>query len=318
MTTDALHRRSGALTGLRSFTVMERYSVLGLTGREPCRTGSYGGEFRGVEGGRKFFIGIYPAKKGVPLATLADAGALTFVATLLTHRLNLDQPLAPTLTFSSADCLRALGRPAGGHQHRLLAAQFARLANTVMSTDLRGQHDCERILTRAEHMAGQWHVDVSFLLAREVQEHRILQIDPRALHLRGLERRLYGWGRTYCGGPAGSYTLALKRAFALSGSTDQPRRFRHALRTVVANNRVPGVDLSLSGDGADAALTLIRRGAEQQSSPRIEKARQQVRTFEELFGPETPELVRAFGLTHRTPRARVPVDIEDLPPLDGP
>ncbi|MDP4006318.1 replication initiator protein A [Methylobacterium sp. NEAU K] len=317
MTTVASHRRSGALTGPRSFTVVERYPVLSLTAREPGRTGPHGGEFRGIEGGLRFFLRTHPARIGDPLATLADGGVLTFVATLLTHRLNLQQSLAPPLIFTSAACLRALGRPVGGQQHRLLAAQIARLSNTVMSTDLRGQHDCHRIIERAERVDGRWQIDVSPFLTREVQEYRILQIDPCALDLRGLERRIYGWARTYCGGPTGTYALPLKRAFVLSGSTDKPRRFRHALNAIVESNRLPGINLSLSGDGADTVLTLVRQEAGRQPPPQFEKAAPEELSLEDIFGPMTPELAEIFGQTDQARRTRTHFDTEDLLLPDG-
>lgn len=254
----ATTRRPGALTGLRASATLLRFPVLALGPRhEPIH-------FRGFDGRDPVYLSVSADEPRRGLATLADGDVLIFVATQLTNRLNRGEPLDAPLLVRPGTILRALGRPRGGRQHALLAEALARLAGTTVSTSIGGTGRLFTLLdtavppaTDASH--GAWTLASAFLAA-EVAARRILRFDPAALALRGLERRLYDWARVRAGGSAhSSWTITLERARDRAGSQDAPRRFRHAIKHIVARDRLPGFTLALEGPGLRPSLVITRR-----------------------------------------------------------
>lgn len=251
-------RRPGALTGLRASTTLLRFPVLALGPRqEPIH-------FRGFDGRNPVYLSVSADEPGRGLATLADGDVLIFVATLLTDRLNAGEPLDAPLLVRPGAILRALGRPRGGRQHALITEALARLAGTTVSTNIGGTGRLFTLLDTAvpptaERPHAAWTLASSFLAA-EVAARRIVRIDPAALALHGLERRLYEWARVRAGGPAhSSWTITLERARDRAASQDAPRRFRHAVKRIVRLDRLPGFTLALQGPDLRPSLVITRR-----------------------------------------------------------
>ena len=254
-------QRPGALTGLRDPLVFMRYPFLALGARsEPIW-------HQGREGDHRFFLDVVPLDPQLGMATLADGAVLTFITTLLTHRLNLGEPLTEDIMIRPTALLRALGRDRGGHGLKLFAASVDRLGNTQVNTDLSSDGRRSHVFTLLEGVErahgdahGPWRLILPSFLIEQVAARRILQIDPAALRLRGLERRLYGWARAYAGGKAhDTWTLSLGRAHTRAASQDARRKFCHVLGSIVQRNRLPGFSLALNGRGPDANLTITRR-----------------------------------------------------------
>lgn len=259
MTAAATVRRPNALACLRAPTAFLRYPFLAPGPRRTPIT------YRGREKGRAFFLHIGAGDPDIGLAAQADGDVLVYAVTQLTDRLNIGVALEGPLTVRSGELLRGLGRDRGGRQHSLLAAQIARLSATMVSTDLRGTTRCFNLIERVERVGGTgagWRLHLPAFLIEEVRERRILQISSAAVHLRGLERCVYGWARAHVGlKQTAHWDMPLDRAHALAGSEDLRRRFRSAIRAIVERNQLPDYALQWVAQDRSACIRMTRRDA---------------------------------------------------------
>lgn len=252
-------RRPSALTCLRAPTVFLRHPFLALG---PRRTPIF---YRGWEKGRPFFLHVGAGDPDIGLATQADGDILVYVVTRLMDRLNSGVALEGPLTVQSGELLRGLGRDTGGRQHALLAAQIARLSATVISTDLRGTSQYFNLISQVERVGGNgegWRLHPPAFLVEEVRARRILQINPAAVHLRGLERCVYGWARAHVGqSRTAHWDVPIDRAHTSAGSEDLRRRFRSAIRAIVERNRLPDYALICVTQDRSTCIRMTRRDA---------------------------------------------------------
>jgi hypothetical protein len=259
MTAFATGRRQRALTCLRAPTAFLRYPFLAPGPRHTPII------YRGREKGRPFFLHVGAASPDIGLATQADGDVLIYAVTRLMDRLNSGVELEGALIVRSGELLRGLGRSGGGRQHMLLDAQIARLNATMVSTNLRGTTQCFTLIERVERVSGAsagWRLHLPTFLIEEVRARRILQISSAAVHLRGLERRVYGWARTYVGmSQAAHWDMPLDRAHASAGSEDLRRRFRSAIRAIITRNRLPDYALQWVQQDRSACIRMTRRDA---------------------------------------------------------
>jgi plasmid replication initiation protein len=251
-------RPPGALTGLRTSILLLRFPFLALGPRtDPIC-------FNGYDAGRPFFLTVSSSDPELGLATLRDGDILIYLITLLTNQHNLGAPLSSEFVLRPSAILRGLGRARGGRQHELLAASIARLAATHITTNVRGESAIFSPLEQVERRGNStddapWRLWLSSFFIEEVTAKRILQFNPAALKLRGLERRLYEWGRARAGGAMyESWQIDLERAYAQAGSEDARRKFRHAIKHIVSRNPLPGFDLALDGPAARPRLVITR------------------------------------------------------------
>lgn len=251
--------RPGALTGLCALTTALRYPMFALAARrEPIH-------FRGTENETSFFIRVESTDEASGLATLADGDVLAVFTTKLVHRLNLGEPLNAPLVLTPGALLRALGRDVGGRQHKLLLGQIHRLSKTQVMTDLGGAYSSFPLIEEVAAVRHDGRASLCFttppFLAGEVERRRFLRINPAALKLRGIERKLHDWARAYLGRhPSRDWILDLQQAHARAASLDAPRRFRAAVDEIVLRNRLPGYMLTYARHHGRRCLQIAPRG----------------------------------------------------------
>lgn len=192
------------------------------------------------------------------MATLADADVLIYAASVIAAAKNAGADLSPVIPFRPTPILRFLGRPLGGRQNVLLQAAVYRLHNTTISSNYNAG-GCvvptfDTLISRIDYAegtrrirsitVGDWFVD-------QIRLNLILKLDPASLKLRGLERRVYGWASAHVNRIAAEpWAIPLNYAWFKSGGQHQPespggfRKFRHAIRLLVARNALPGFNSS--------------------------------------------------------------------------
>lgn len=267
MSQSGLPLRPGARLGLRVPLFLLRYPFVALARRTAPI------QYKGMEGGRAFFlnVGANPPASGLPLHT--DADILIAATTLLKDALDGGKPLPNPIRTTPLELLRMLGRPVGGSQRAQLEAALTRLTNTSVNTDLWPAGGTlfsliERV-ERPDGPSGSYELYLPEFLLEEVRRARILSFAPAALRLHGLERCLYGWARAYAGGKAyDTWRIELRdahdRACAPPGYGD-PRRsgaalrqFKAALQQIALADRLPGFRLALEPRGKRLDLVLKR------------------------------------------------------------
>ncbi|GJD97699.1 replication initiator protein A [Methylobacterium iners] len=255
-------RRPGALTGLHTLKVFERYPFFALGGRTtPIH-------YKGRDHGRAFYLNV-AGSAGHGLPTLTDTSVLIFATTLLARPLNAGKPLPDVIDLVPVDFLRALGRPLGGGQYAQLDAAIQRLHHATILTDLFPNAGAgTTLLDRIEPPAGRreaYRLYLPQFLLDQVAAKQILAFDPAALSLHGLERRLFGWARAQVGVEGGKPRLiSLREVHERAGVELADReRLKTSLRQlkakllrIAAADRIPGVRLRLQTDGKRTSLIL--------------------------------------------------------------
>lgn len=246
-------------TDLRELVAFAKFPFAALSPRStPLR-------YRFWQRGRPHFVEATPVDANIGLATVADLDVMIVVASYLTWHHNIDgAPYVGTLALRPAALLHALGKSTGGEQHRNLHAALTRLTNTEIATSLGGCGDTTfRLLQRVHppNHKGELTLEIDHWLWTEVRAERIVKIDPVALTLRGLERRLYSWARVHLGAVRNEWRVSVPRAHAKIASLDALRKFRSRLALVALRNRLPHFLVALERNGQDTDLLLTRRAA---------------------------------------------------------
>jgi len=248
--------RLNPTSDLRELVAFAKYPFAALSPRHSTQ------RFQFSQRGKPHFVEAAPLHPDIGLATVADLDIMVVVASYLTWCHDRDGvPYDGTVTFRPATLLDALGKSTGGEQHRNLHAALARLTNTQITTSLSAPGCIEFRLLNAVHTSdtGELMLTIDPWLWREVQAERIAKIDPVALTLRGLERRLYSWARAHLGAQRNDWRLSVPRARAKAASVDALRKFRSRLAAIAARNRLPHFRVTLERDGQNTNLVLSRR-----------------------------------------------------------
>lgn len=198
-------------------------------------------------------------------ATVTDLDALIPLLGELTARQNEGQPLARRLPVRPSSVLRVLGRPRGGRQLHLLADAFVRLSNTQLLIEdelgLRIFSPVECLERPPAGGSGPWHVTLASELLNEVAAGRVLKIDPAALRLTGLARRLYSLCRAWAGGRDGLWRVDLGLLARLCAWQGTWRRFRRRIGELVAAQALPSFVLTLETRVTRSILVVMRIAA---------------------------------------------------------
>lgn len=252
-----------AEAGLRAPLALLKHPLLALA---PQRTAAI--DYQGLEHGKPFRLHIRTEDPELGLATIEDLPVLCLITGALVARLNRGQDLHGPVYLEPAACLHALGRPTGGQQRKLWARSIQRLTATAITTDLapggQRRHAFFNLIEWTERPApgrrGAWRVGPPSWLLEQVQARQFIKLDPALLQTGGLQRRVHAWCLAHAGGQGHeTWPLRFDRAYLKSASTDAPRKFRHALRAIIAANAIPGFDLALEQRNDGEVLRVTRR-----------------------------------------------------------
>lgn len=170
--------------------------------------------------------------------------------------------------FTPYHLLRAIGRPTGNHQYRLLKAALARLQSTVIATTIRnGQHwrrrqfswinEWEEMTTRAGRVEGMEFVLPEWFYNSVIDRSLVLTIDPAYFRLTGgIERWLYRVARKHAGHQCHGWIFEVAHLHQKSGSLARPSDFALDLRRIAARQQLPGYLLQIERDDGRELLRI--------------------------------------------------------------
>jgi len=271
-TADALHpdslapdagvRRLDSDRDLRALVLFLREPVFAMA---PGRTEDF--HFIGRRNGQPVRVTVSSDDSGGgSQATVVDADALIPVISELTALRNEGRPLPRTLVLRPAVALHALGRSGGGRQRRLLDDAFVRLAaTTIIHTDATGTRLFRPIEVYEQLPGGARRLTLPAELVAEVEAGHVLKLDPDALRLKGLERRLYSLARAHTGRD-GTWRVGFDLLVRLCPWRGTWRKFRSRLAAVAAAQGLPGFVLTVADLNGCPALSVTRAPTALQSS----------------------------------------------------
>lgn len=214
-------------------------------------------------------IEVYPSIKG--RATQFDKDVLIYVISQMTAALNQDRQDAQnrTVRFRVHDYLVSTNKPTGGIEYSRLEMALDRLRGTTIKTDIRtggariregfGIIDSWRIIEKSptdERMIAV-SVTLSQWLYNAVQAHEVLTMNKDYFRLRKpMERRLYELARKHCGKQT-LWRIGLELLQGKCGSKSSLKRFRQAMRQIIADGTIPDYRLEL--EDATDQVTVFKR-----------------------------------------------------------
>jgi plasmid replication initiation protein len=214
-------------------------------------------------------IEVYPSVKG--RATQFDKDVLIYIVSQMTDALNKGREDAKnrTVRFRVHDYLVATNRHTSGREYKNLRLAFERLRGTNITTDIRtgGQRiakgfgiiDDWEIIEKSpvdERMIAI-EVTLSKWLYNAVQAHEVLTIHRDYFRLRKpLERRLYELARKHCG-KQDIWKIGLELLQEKCGSKSDLKRFRQAVRQIIATETIPDYRMGL--DAITDQVTVFKK-----------------------------------------------------------
>lgn len=202
------------------------------------------------------------------MATIWDADVLIWAASQIVAAENSGLTTSRFVRFTPYHLLRAIGRPTGNHQYRLLKAALARLQSTVIATTIRnGQHwrrrqfswinEWEEMTTRAGRVEGMEFVLPEWFYNSVIDRSLVLTIDPAYFRLTGgIERWLYRVARKHAGHQCHGWIFEVAHLHQKSGSLARPSDFALDLRRIAARQQLPGYLLQIERDDGRELLRI--------------------------------------------------------------
>ena len=202
------------------------------------------------------------------MATIWDADVLIWAASQIVAAENSGLTTSRFVRFTPYHLLRAIGRPTGNHQYRLLKAALARLQSTVIATTIRnGQHwrrrqfswinEWEEMTTRAGRVEGMEFVLPEWFYNSVIDRSLVLTIDPAYFRLTGgIERWLYRVARKRAGHQCHGWMFEVAHLHQKSGSLARPSDFALYLRRIAARQQLPGYLLQIERDDGRELLRI--------------------------------------------------------------
>ncbi|MGS1093260.1 replication initiator protein A [Aquamicrobium terrae] len=202
------------------------------------------------------------------MATIWDADVLIWAASQIVAAENDGLTTSRFVRFTPYHLLRAIGRPTGNHQYRLLKAALARLQSTVIATTIRnGPHwrrrqfswinEWEEMMTRAGRVEGMEFVLPEWFYNSVIDRSLVLTIDPAYFRLTGgIERWLYRVARKHAGHQRHGWIFEVAHLHQKSGSLARPSDFALDLRRIAARQPLPGYLLQIERDDGRELLRI--------------------------------------------------------------
>ncbi|GLI94250.1 replication initiator protein A [Methylocystis echinoides] len=202
------------------------------------------------------------------MATIWDADVLIWAASQIVAAENNGLATSRFVRFTPYHLLRAIGRPTGNHQYRLLKAALARLQSTVIATTIRnGPHwrrrqfswinEWEEMTTRAGRVEGMEFVLPEWFYNSVIDRSLVLTIDPAYFRLTGgIERWLYRVARKHAGHQRHGWIFEVAHLHQKSGSLARPSDFALDLRRIAARQQLPGYLLQIERENGRELLRI--------------------------------------------------------------
>ena len=202
------------------------------------------------------------------MATIWDADVLIWAASQIVAAENDRLATSRFVRFTPYHLLRAIGRPTGNHQYRLLKAALARLQSTVIATTIRnGPHwrrrqfswinEWEEMTTRAGRVEGMEFVLPEWFYNSVIDRSLVLTIDPAYFRLTGgIERWLYRVARKHAGHQRHGWIFEVAHLHQKSGSLARPSDFALDLRRIAARQQLPGYRLQIEREDGRELLRI--------------------------------------------------------------
>jgi plasmid replication initiation protein len=220
------------------------------------------------------------------MATIWDADILIWAASMLTAMKKQGiNDIPRTLHFHPYDLLKAINRPIGGEHYDRLRAALGRLQTTTIRTNIRAKGSrklrqfswIEGYTDIVDEKSGQsrgMSLTLSdWLYEGILMEGGVLAIAPEYFTISGgRERWLYRVARKHAGGHDGlGFAISLSSLFEKSGAEGTYRRFKHELRHIAVNNKLPEFFFQWEERaGEEPSLRMIRRSGLHESHPGYE------------------------------------------------
>lgn len=202
------------------------------------------------------------------MATIWDADVLMWAASQIVAAENNGLTTSRFVRFTPYHLLRAIGRPTGNHQYRLLKAALARLQSTVIATTIRnGPHwrrrqfswinEWEEMTTRAGRVEGMEFVLPEWFYNSVIDRSLVLTIDPAYFRLTGgIERWLYRVARKHAGHQRHGWIFEVAHLHQKSGSLARLSDFALDLRRIAARQQLPGYRLQIEREDGRELLRI--------------------------------------------------------------
>ena len=202
------------------------------------------------------------------MATIWDADVLIWAASQIVAAENNGLTTSRFVRFTPYHLLRAIGRPTGNHQYRLLKAALARLQSTVIATTIRnGLHwrrrqfswinEWEEMTTRAGRVEGMEFVLPEWFYNSVIDRSLVLTIDRAYFRLTGgIERWLYRVARKHAGHQRHGWIFEVAHLHQKSGSLARPSDFALDLRRIAARQQLPGYRLQIEREDGRELLRI--------------------------------------------------------------
>ena len=220
-------------------------------------------------------VRVRPGLSG--LATIFDKDVWLFCIGQLRHaRNNGTAQTGRTVHFKVSDFLKATSRRVDGQAYKEFIKALERLSETRIITNIEADGYNER---QGFGLVEGWRaredknrrmigitVTLPECLLQAVESTNVLTYNRQYFSLRRpLERRLYEIARKHCGSQA-RWSVSLSLLHSKSGSVDNIRKFRTAIKALAKKNGIP--DYSLSFDVAEdrVAFAYVLEGTKARSN----------------------------------------------------
>lgn len=193
-------------------------------------------------------VSVTPSTLG--MATVWDKDILIYCISQLVAGVNKGyDDLQPTLQVTAYDLLTATNRGTGGENYKRLESALARLAGTLIRTDLTtagqrdrgGIHMVEKYTLTEPADGGPAVLTITLpdWLYRAAVGREVLSIDPDYFRLRGgIERRLYELARKHCGSQR-KWVIGLELLQKKTGARSPAKQFKHEIKRIARADVMP-------------------------------------------------------------------------------
>lgn len=189
------------------------------------------------------------------VASRKQLDTLVLVTSVLARQHKLGHPPPDHVDAELGPALRFLGRATGGSQRAWLASAFDACANTTFLEHGRSDRRIPLFRHAEQLVGGRVRIHLDPWLTEAVKAEKMLRIEPAALQLSPIERRLYSFARARVGRPEGDgCAIDFWDIYDRSGSRDAPRKFRNALTRAIRHDRIPGFHFAMTGTGPGLVL----------------------------------------------------------------
>lgn len=203
-------------------------------------------------------VDIYPSVLG--LATVHDKDVLIYCISQLMAGINQGQTPSRTVRFNARDLLMTTNRPTGGESYKRLSQAFARLAGTLIETNIRTNgveinkkfHILDSVdalykCPETKRMV-KLEVTLSKWLYNSVLGQEVLSISPNYFRLRKpIERRLYEIARKHCGLQK-QWQIGIENLRKKMGFASYVSKLKKAIKHLEEHKHLPDYSVRLVGD----------------------------------------------------------------------